>query len=269
MKTADFCYRLVQCHPDPFRCEPRNIGVFAYARDGRACFRLLGAGFAGDALYPYCQTAGLSEAEAWIFAEWEAWFRCLAEAGSFGEIERELSRLHVRGLHMGVTEPVWTGGHRTLEGLAEALFDESVCLPPQPSKSRFQAVLDSVLDEAGLAGFPPFHRDVEIELETPDEHTFIQFDGFLADPVPMGIKAIRFERTTDKNALAQVNDAIFTFGMATRHELLPSGRSVILYDRVSSRRQYLLQRIHGHGLMFQLGSRQTPGELKALAGIVA
>lgn len=65
-------YRLAQFHADPSRCEPRNIGVFAYGRGGIRC-RMMGDGrillSEGLDLQPYCAVFGLSPRIMSVFAE--------------------------------------------------------------------------------------------------------------------------------------------------------------------------------------------------------
>ena len=262
-------YRLIQYHAEPSRCEPRNIGVFAYGQGG-ARFRMMGDGQAlsggGLDFGPYCAAFGVSPAEAWVFAEWAEWFGCLSGC-PFGEIDGELSRLHIRGMHVSVTDAMegFPDKDATLTAFADGLFAESVDIPPKPAASRFKQALDGVLEESGLAAMPDFHRDIEIELETPGTHTFIRFDGFLDGSSPMGIKAVQFGRATDKNASAQVNDAIFTFGTAARHGLLMPGRCAILHDNPSQRRMPFLERLAGHAALLPLGSKSTHKDLMALA----
>ena len=267
-EVAHATYWLIQYSPDPFRHEPRNIGVFLH--DGRSArCMMLGEKKGGFDPRYFCHAFSIDEETGWIYREWNHWFRTLAGSGrvDIDPVCEELDRLRVRGDRFSVTEPsmVEITSNMVRNFILERLFRENVVVPRLPELSPIKRSFDEVMQVSELMYLPTFHRDVEVELGSGDSATFVRFDAVLEEPKPLGIKVIQFQRVQELTMVTQINDALYSFGTSLSQGFLVPERCIVLHDKPPSARAKHLDRLVGHARLLPLWEKQTPRELYRIA----
>ena len=265
---ADSTYWIIQYDPDPFRHEPRNIGVFLH--DGKSA-RCLMLGEKKDSCDPryFCYAFGIDEDTGWVYREWSHWFRTLTGNGIVGieSVHAEFERLRMRGVRFGVTSPtaVSAAPGMTQDSLLKELFTEYVNVPRLPDPSPIERDFDRVLSISELMFDPAFHRDVEVELGEGAGTAFVHFDALLEKPEPLGIKVVQLQRVRELTMIGQINDALYSFETSFNQGFLTPDRCIVLHDRPPSSRAKHLDRLSRHARLLPLWDEKTPSKLRRIA----
>jgi hypothetical protein len=268
MDTTDSTYWIIQYSPDPFRYEPRNIGIFLH--DGRSarCLMLGEKDKGCDPRY-FCHAFDIDVDTGWIYLEWNHWFKSLAgsDSANIESVHAELYRLKVRDHRFGVTEPcaIEMDFQRKPDSVLRELFREFVTVPRLPNPSPFERDFNYVLQVSELMYHPTFHRDVEVEIGEGSGAAFVHFDAILEEPEPFGIKVIQFQRVQERTLIGQINDSLYSFNTSVNQGFLSPERCVVLHDQPTSSRSKHLDRLARHAKLLPLWDTKTPRELQRIA----
>lgn len=268
--ATDFTYWIIQYSPDPFRHEPRNIGVFLH---GGKLARCLMIGDNNEDCDPqsFCHEFGMEKESGWIYREWNYWFKTLAGTGDIAieSLDNEFDYLRVRGNQFGISEAttIVVANVKTHDAVLQELFEEFVTVPKIPEQSSIERDFDHVLQVSEIRNLPTFQRDVEIEIDigSGDSAAFAHFDAILEKPEPLGIKVIQFRRVHRNTLLRRINDALYSFETSVEFGFLVPERCIVLHDLPPSSRWNHLNRLAPHAKLFPLGAENTPKELRRIA----
>lgn len=264
--------REIACWPvrytaDPFQQEPRNIGLIAHDQGETYCLMMGDDGHIADPRY-FCHALKFPESAGWIYAEWVQWFRGLAkDAKTPDAIQNELDQLTKTGArfaggdYFGAIVPA----AENVTSVARRLFADLVKVPTLPTPSKFDTDFANVINSSEIEFTTTLHRDVELEILSSDRPAFVRLPIFIETPVPVGIKLLRFEGTTDAMVSSQSRDIIFSFDALTSHRILDRKHCIVLHDRPTGRRHRHLERIAAHVHLLKLDDPDTPRVLKSLA----
>ena len=195
---------------DPIAQEPRNIGVLL-SEAGHSELELLGCEPSGnvDPAY-FCKACGHDEGAGWVYREWVRWFRALAvEAKSDKNIELAFARLKRSGSHFGAGESIRVSAPmgEAISEVAARVFQRLVEVPKLSKRPpSFLATVELLIGRSEVEYRARFHRNIELEVQSPEQPKFVQLAYFVETSKPLGIKLLRFQGKSAADVAAQVSD---------------------------------------------------------------
>lgn len=251
-----------------FQQESRNFGLIALPSNGSAAIsKLMGArGHEVNTRY-FCKAFGLPESYGWIYHEWTYWFGRLAgESESHEAIQNALDVLDAKGSRFGAGErfTAYLQADESPNVALDRIFNELVSVPSLPRRSRFDSVLENVILRSEIEYTTSFHRNVEMEILTGTPGLYVQLPFFVEAPVPVAIKLMRFEGTTDKMVADMAGDILYTFDTLEKHAIVDRKHCVVLFDGPVGKRERHLARISASATLLHLDQPDTPRGLRSL-----
>lgn len=230
----NLAYFTVQFVPDPIRAEGRNVAVIGTA-GGQGYVRAAGLNAEGRLdMAEIRAVAGLSVTDSMAIPDWIDYFQCVAEhdATTRESLARELATLGTTfgPFVVGAEGTAEIGARETPETVIDRVFDRVVGRPPAELVDRFPERLQWLLRVTELPTLADFHRDPEIELNTPAGAVTLRFHMALVGAPAVAFRIVRY-RGTDAEIGREVRAALAQFERAWSARFLSAGRSVVLTDR--------------------------------------
>lgn len=263
--------REVTCWPIAYQqnvCaqDSRNIGVLL-SEAGQSEILLMGCDPSGrvDPAY-FCKAFGHDEGAGWVYREWVRWFqKFVAEATSDEEIEVELARLKRSGSHFGAGESILISAplDEPIATVAARVFHSLVETPKLSKRpSSFLSAVEHLIDCSEIEYRAPFHRNIELEIQSPDQPKFVQLAYFVETASPLGIKLLRFQGKSAADVAAQVSDLRYVFDTLIANEILEASRCVVLHDAPNARLAEHLRRLEGDVVLLPLADGASAERLR-------
>lgn len=249
-----------------FAQEPRNIGVLL-SEAGRSELLLMGCDSSGRVEPAYfCKAIGHGEGAGWVYREWVRWFqRMVAEAASEEEIEIELARLKRSGSHFGAGESILISAppDEPISAVAARVF-QSLVETPKLSKRlpSFLSTVEHLIGCSEVEYRAPFHRNIELEIQSPEQSKFVQLAYFVETANPLGIKLLRFQGKSAADVAAQINDLRYVFDTLKASGILEVSRCVVLHDAPSARVAEHLRRLERDVVLLPLADEASAAQLR-------
>jgi hypothetical protein len=259
-------YRPIQYVEDPFREEPRNIGVIAY--EGKNAYvRFMGT--EGDQVdtSKFASLSRTANESAWVFGEWVEWFRALAN--DFREYPESMMNIignlfaSDTGISVGKESEVEGEEGADPEAAVDWLYSRLVTEPPALRHEVFKSKIEHLLAISELKYRSGFEYDIEIEF-TPTGKTpvRVQLPYALTESPKAVFKIVRFQ-TGGAALVRQVNDAILTFTTVVDHGFVVKDRCMVLTDKPPALREGDVKRLSEHGVVIDVTSSDATAKLNA------
>ena len=249
-----------------FAQEPRNIGVLL-SEAGKSEMLLMGCDPAGRVEPAYfCKTFGHGEGTGWVYREWVRWFQSLvAETASNEEIEVELARLKRSGSHFGAGEAILISAplDEPIAAVAARVFRSLVETPKLSKRApSFLSTVEHLIGCSEVEYRAPFHRNIELEIQSPEQPKFVQLAYFVETANPLGIKLLRFQGKSAADVAAQVSDLHYVFDTLKANGILEASRCVVVHDVPSARMAEHLRRLEGDVVLLSLADEANADQLR-------
>lgn len=249
-----------------FAQESRNIGVLL-SEAGQSEILLMGCDSSGSVETAYfCKAFGHGEGAGWVYREWVRWFqRLVAEATSKEEIEVELARLKRSGSHFGAGESILISAPmgEPIATVAARVFHSLVEIPKLAKRPpSFLSAAEHLIDRSEIQYRAPFHRNIELEIQCPEQPKFVQLAYFVETANPLGIKLLRFQGRSTADVAAQVSDLRYVFDTLITNGILESSRCVVLHDAPNARMTEHLRRLERDVVLIPLANEASAERLR-------
>ena len=253
--------------------EQRNIGILVH-ESGRTELRLMGQSASGEVESAYfCKAFDFSNEAGGVYQEWVRWFCALATEASDEELlVAEFDRLKRSGSHFctGDCIRVVASLDESIRDIADRMFQRLVLVPKlTPTSLSFSGQVDHLIRCSEIAHRAPFHRNVELELQRPDQTNYVQLTGFVEVPTALGIKELRFQGRAAADVATQINDIRYTFETLIALEILDRSRCVVIHDTPKAGARQQLQRIGEYFVFLPVDDPSSPSLLRDMVPIVA
>lgn len=251
---------------DVFAQESRNIGVLL-SEAGQSEILLMGCDPSGSVEPAYfCKAFGCGEGAGWVYREWVHWFRSLvAETASDEEIETELARLKRSGSHFMAGESILVGAplDEPIAAVAVRVFQSLVEIPKLSKRPpSFLSAVEHLIACSEVEHRTPFHRNVELEIQSPERPKFVQLAYFVETANPLGIKLLRFRGKSAADVAAQVSDLRYAFDTLVASGILEASRCVVLHDAPNTRMIEHLRRLEAAVVLLPLADKGSANQLR-------
>lgn len=258
----------ISYHHDLIAQEPRNIGVLLSEAGGSA-LQLMGCEPSGNVEPAYfCKACGHDEGAGWVYREWVRWFRVLvAEAGSDQDIELELARLKRSGSHFGSGESIRVSAPigEPISDVAARAFQRLVEVPKLSKRPpSFLSTVEHLIRCSEVVYRAPVHRNIELEIQSPEQPKFVQLAYFVETAQPLGIKLLRFQGKSAADVAAQVSDLRYVFDTLIANGILEASRCVVLHDEPNARMTEHLRRLEGDVVLLPLAGEASADRLSKM-----
>jgi hypothetical protein len=108
----------------------------------------------------------------------------------------------------------------------------------------------------------PFHRNIELEIQSPEQQKFVQLAYFVETANPLGIKLLRFQGKSAGDVAAQVSDLRYVFDTLIANGILEASRCVVLHDAPNTRVIEHLHRLEGDVVLLPLAEEASADQLR-------
>ena len=249
-----------------FAQEPRNIGVLL-REAGRSELLLMGCDPSGRVEPAYfCKAIGYGEGAGWVYREWVRWFqRLVADAASEEEIDIELARLKRSGSHFGAGESILVSAplDEPISAVAARVFQSLVDIPKLSKRPpSFLSAVEHLIGCSEVEYRAPFHRNIELEIQSSEQPKFVQLAYFVETANPLGIKLLRFQGKSAADVAAQVSDLRYVFDTLIANGILEASRCVVLHDAPNTRMIEHLRRLEGDVVLLPLTDESSADQLR-------
>ena len=220
----------------------------------------------------FCKAFGHGEGAGWIYREWVRWFHSMvAEATSDNDIEFELARLKRSGSYFGAGESILISApiDEPISAVAARVFQNLVETPKLSKRPpSFLSIVEHLIGCSEIEYRAPFHRNIELEIQSPEQPKFVQLAYFVETANPLGIKLLRFQGKSAADVAAQVSDLRYVFDTLIANGILEASRCVVLHDAPNAKTNKQLQRLEGEVVLISLADEASANQLRNMVVVV-
>lgn len=188
----------------------------------------------------------------------------MVEATSEEEIEVELARLKRSGSHFGAGESILISApmDEPISAIAARVFQSLVEIPKLSKRPpRFLSTVEDLIDCSEVEYRAPFYRNIELEIQSPEQPKFVQLAYFVETANPLGIKLLRFQDKSAADVAAQVSDLRYVFDTLIANGILEASRCVVLHDEPNAKMTEHLRRLEGDVVLLSLADEASANQL--------